>query len=326
VYVVSHQRDPVTITAVAVFARDAATGSLTQLPGTQGCISEHLGPDVCTPAVGLLSARSVAVSRDGKHVYVAAEADSVAVFARDAATGALTQLAEPHGCVSQSGSGGRCTQGKALDGAYAVVVSKDGRFVYVASQLSRAVAVFRRHRKTGVLTQLADEAGCIAEDGSVEQCTDGTGLRGPTSLALSPNGKSVYVASDGGSELAVLARSRRTGKLRAVQCFDDDGSAACERAVGMRQPHSVTVSPDGERVYVAARDDDAVAVFARDAATGALLQPDGRAACVSDDGSEGLCTDGRALDHPRSVTVSADGRHVYVAAQGSGVAVLQPKR
>jgi 6-phosphogluconolactonase (cycloisomerase 2 family) len=327
VYVVSQQRDPITLSALALFARDQSTGALTQLPGADGCISEDPGAGACTPGIGLRGAAAVAVSPDGRHVYVASQIDAVAVFARNDATGALTQLPEPYGCISQSGNGGRCTQGRALDGARSLVVSKDGRFVYVASELSRAVAVLARDRRTGALSQLAGEAGCVANDGSIEMCTQAVGLGGPTSLALGRNGKFAYVVSAVSDELAVLARDRKTGTLASVHCVKDDGSIMCEPAVALRQPYSVTVSPDSKHVYVAARDSDAVAVFAQERQSGSLRQLATPSGCVSDDGTEGLCSDGRALRDPRSVSVSRDGRHVYAATQGSAaVAVLQRRR
>jgi len=324
VYVVSHQRDPVTLSSIALFARDASTGALTQLPGNQGCLSEDATLTECTPAIGIRHAASVAVSRDGKNVYVASESDAVAVFARDVATGVLTQLPEPQGCVSQSGSGGRCTQGKALDGASAVVTSRDGRFVYVASEKSRAVAVLARDRSSGALQQLPGEDGCAADDPSLEQCTLAVGLGAPSAIALSPDGKGIYVTSEATHQLAVLARNAGRGTLRGIHCIRDDGSIVCEPAVALRQPYSVAVSRDGRQVYVASKDSAALAVFSRDRKTGSLSQLATPAGCISEDGSEGLCRDGRALYVPRSVTVSRDGRHVYVAAQGSeGVAVLR---
>ena len=271
---------------VASLARNAITGALTQLASPMGCISEDAGAGACTPGIGLRSAASVTVSRDGRNVYVASQSDAVAVFARNDETGALSQLPEPQGCVSQSGSGGHCTQGKALDGAHSVALSKDGRFVYVASEISRAVAVFARNKRTGALTQLPGEDGCVSENGSTELCTDGVGLGGPVALAVSPNGRNVYAVSSPTHQLAVLARDRRTGTLRPVHCITDDGSVVCSPAVAFRQPFAVTVSPDSKRVYVAARDDDAVAVFASDRKTGSLTQlpaPDG---CVSDDGAK----------------------------------------
>jgi len=327
VYAASQQRDPVTLSAIALFARDPDSGLLTQLPGARGCVSEDPGAGDCTPGIALQSVRNLAVSRDGRHVYAASESDAVAVFARDAVTGDLRQLPEPRGCISQSGSGGRCTQGKALDGAEGIAISRDGRFVYVASETSRAVAVFARNRSTGALTQLPGTLGCIADNAMTEGCTDGVGLGSPTSIAIAPNGKSVYVASPWSDQLAVLARNPKTGALEHEHCLQEDGSVVCEPAVGLNQPGAVTTSPDGKHVYVASRDSDAVAAFASDRRTGTLHQLPMLAACISEDGSEGACSDGRALAGPRSVSVSRDGRHAYVATQGShAIAVLQRRR
>ncbi|MEJ7656710.1 MAG: hypothetical protein WKF33_06755 [Thermoleophilaceae bacterium] len=72
---------------------------------------------------------------------------------RDRRTGGLTQLPDPDGCVSESGSGGQCEDGKALRGAASVTVSPDGRNAYVASLVSDAVAAFARDR-SGALNQL----------------------------------------------------------------------------------------------------------------------------------------------------------------------------
>jgi cysteine-rich repeat protein len=72
-----------------------------------------------------------------------------------------------------------------------------------------------------------------------------------------------------------------------------------------RDPEWVAVSPDGAHVYVVGNIDDAVAVFARSAGTGALTP-----LAVVRDGIDGV--DG--LEGARSVTVSPDGIHVYVAS------------
>jgi hypothetical protein len=63
-----------------------------------------------------------------------------------AAPGALTQLADPDGCVSETGTGGDCADGRALDAARSVAVSPDGKHVYVASANSSAVVVFAREK------------------------------------------------------------------------------------------------------------------------------------------------------------------------------------
>src|SRR3989442_493049 len=63
------------------------------------------------------------------------------------------------------------------------------------------------------------------------------------------------------------------------------------------------------------------------ASTGMLMQLTGTAACVSEHGSGNACTDGNALSDAYGVTVSPDGRHVYVASFVSGaVAAFSRKK
>jgi DNA-binding beta-propeller fold protein YncE len=128
--------------AVAVLDR-AADGTLTQKPGTAGCISDT-GAGPCADGTALNGAFSVTVSPDGRSAYVASSlSDAVAVLDR-AADGTLTQRPLTAGCISDTGSGGACVDGSALDAAFSVTVSPDGRSAYAASGLSGAVAVFDR--------------------------------------------------------------------------------------------------------------------------------------------------------------------------------------
>ena len=102
------------------------------------------------------------MSPDGDNVYVASlSSDAVAAFSRDHTTGALTQLAGTVGCVSETGNGGSCADGQALDRPRSVAVSPDGRNVYVAAETSDAVAAFSRDQTTGRLAQLAGTASCV---------------------------------------------------------------------------------------------------------------------------------------------------------------------
>jgi 6-phosphogluconolactonase (cycloisomerase 2 family) len=63
--------------------------------------------------------------------------------------------------------------------------------------------------------------------------------------------------------------------------------------------YSVAVSPDGNHVYVAAYNADAVAWF--------TINPDGSL-------TYGGCYSDANIDHAFAVTVSPDGNHIYVAA------------
>ena len=270
VYVVSDGDD-----AVAVFSRDAATGTLTFVEMEQDAVG---GVD------GLASAESVAISPDGRHVYVAAELDhAVAVFSRDASTGALA-FEGVHKDSDPGVSG--------LGGAYSVAVSPSGSHVYVAGLWDDSVAIFERDEVSGALT-FVEMHQDPSSGGSAE------GLDGAKSVAVSPDGNNVYAI--GGNDYAVVVFDRNPDGTLNYREMHQDGVGEVD---GLYDAQAVIVSPDGRHVYATGRDDDAVAVFGRNASTGALtfveMQQDGAGEVDGLEGAEGIA-------------ISADGNHVYVA-------------
>jgi DNA-binding beta-propeller fold protein YncE len=109
----------------------AVTGDLTQPAGTAGCISETGTGGTCADGHGLDSANQVAVSPDGKSVYVASFSNAVVRLNRNTTTGAISQPAGTAGCISETGAG-PCADGHGLNGADRVAVSADGKSDYVA--------------------------------------------------------------------------------------------------------------------------------------------------------------------------------------------------
>ena len=188
------------VTATAL----AATGDLTQPPGRTGCISQT-GAGPCANGHGLLNQYSVAVSRDGKSVYVASGgSNAVARLVRNTTTGAITQPAGTAGCISETGAG-PCANGHGLGVAFGVTVSPGGRSVYVASQVG-AVVRLNRNTTTGTITQPDGSAGCISETGA-GGCANGHALLRPLSVAIAPGGKSVYSASFNSNAVARFNRA-----------------------------------------------------------------------------------------------------------------------
>jgi 6-phosphogluconolactonase (cycloisomerase 2 family) len=232
------------------------------------------------------------LSPDGNHVYVSSYTDdAVAVFSRDTTTGALTFVE-----VQIDENGGV----NGLNGAESVAVSPDGKHVYAAGQNDDAVAVFSRNSGTGALT-------------FVEAIVDGTGgadlLNGAESVAVSPDGKNVYAASLDDWAITVFTRNATTGALTFLEAHED-GAAGVD---GLQNARSVTVSPAGSHVYAVGQGDDSVAVFSRNAATGALTFVE-----IVKDGVEGV----EGLDDPRSVIISPDGTGAYATSRYDDTVVV----
>ena len=83
---------------IAILAR-SRDGKLAQA----GCVKDFAPASVCTDAFAMPRPVALVVSPDGRHVYATSRGShAVLVFARDAATGGLTQT----GCVSDSGGDG----------------------------------------------------------------------------------------------------------------------------------------------------------------------------------------------------------------------------
>jgi DNA-binding beta-propeller fold protein YncE len=303
--------------ALVRFNRNITTGAITQPAGTAGCISET-GAGPCADGRALSGVDAVAVSPDGKSVYVTS-LGGVARFNRNTTTGAITQPTGTAGCVSETGAG-PCADGHALaNGADSVAVGPNGASVYVASYPNNAVLRFTRNTTTGAITQPAGTAGCISETGA-GPCGDGHGLVGAVWVAPTADGKSVYVSSAAGNSVARLNRNTTTGAISqpagTAGCISQTGSGPCAAGHALIDPVWVSVSADGKNVYVASLQSDAVARFNRNTTTGAISQPAGTAGCISETGA-GPCGDGHGLLGPFSVALSADGKSAYVASYDS---------
>jgi DNA-binding beta-propeller fold protein YncE len=250
---------------LAAAAALAVTGDLTQPAGSAGCVSNG-GSGGCAVGHALSGPASVAVSPDGKNVYVASYGSNAVVrLTRNTTSGTITQPAGSAGCVSNGGSGG-CAIGHGLIQALSVGVSPDGTSVYVASYGSNAVARLTRNTTSGAITQPAGSAGCISNGGS-GGCAVGHALSGPHGVAVSADGKSVYVASYLSDAVARLNRNTTGGAITqpagSTGCISETGSGQCANGNALFSPLSVTVSADGKSVYDASYDSFAVARFNR---------------------------------------------------------------
>jgi DNA-binding beta-propeller fold protein YncE len=294
-----------------------------QLSGQSGCVVDRSKPGGGCGRVRALSgpapflgSHAIAISPDGKNVYVASSRSSaIAIFVRNTRTGGLTQRLGTAGCVALLGNGG-CAKAIGLGAPNSVTVSADGKNVYATSLASNAVVIFHRNRSTGALTQLGNGTGCIANVAS-RGCTTGRALDGPDVVAVSPDGANVYVGAFRGSALVVFTRNASTGALTqpadTTGCIANTATTGCATGLALGNPEGLAVSPDGTDVYVAAPGSDALDTFTRNASTGSLSQVTDGNGCISSSALTG-CTLGRQLAGADAVVVSPDGASVYVTS------------
>ena len=163
---------------------------------------------------------------------------------------------------------------------------------------------------TALLAAPAARAEHLTFGGAISDYDAGVdGLAWVIQEVVSPDGRHVYAQGASDDAVTALARDATTGALTFIEA-EVDGVNGVD---GLDFASSVAISPDGANVYATGSDDDAVAVFARSAETGALTFVE-----AEFDGVNGV----EGLDQARGVTVSPDGRHVYVAGQVSNALVV----
>jgi DNA-binding beta-propeller fold protein YncE len=307
----------------------SAVGLLAQLPGKAGCLVNRAQPAKGSKfpkgckrvrALGgpapFLGSNALAISGDGKNVYVASSrSDAITIFRRGARSGKLTQRSGAAGCIALKAANG-CAKARGLNGPNSVAVSADGTTVYATSLISDAVTSFRRNRSTGALTQLPGASGCVANR-STPGCATGRALDGPDVIAVSPDGKNVYVGAFIGNAIAVFDRNASSGALTqpsdTTGCTVNAPTSGCATGLALASPEGMAISGDGDNVYVATAVSNAVGVFTRDATTGALNQATDGSGCIVDSALAG-CTTGTQIDGANAVAISGDDDDVYVTS------------
>jgi DNA-binding beta-propeller fold protein YncE len=281
-----------------------ATGDLS----FNDCFGVLTGCGTTTPTSAMYGPLSVAVSADGNNVYVAASnATAIDTFARNATNGALAFV----GCIGDDTGCTTTSPANAVDGPRSVTVSPDGLSVYATTAESQAIDTFSRNPATGALTF----DNCIGNDppGCTKTSPSGA-LDTAVSVAVSPDGGSVYVTGSYENVLDAFARNASTGALTFAGCVGPySGCTATNPANALEGPVSVTVSADGSNVYVAASQANVLDTLTRNAASSALTF----SGCTGEDTGCTSTTPTNAVTQVSSVAVSADGQSAYATAIGS---------
>jgi YVTN family beta-propeller protein len=283
------------------------------------------GPPVSTYGFGLYPG-SITVDPFGKFVFVTNEGDpwgyeagsngSVAMYAIDATTGALTSTGTVNGncpglcdpssmVVDPSGKFAYVTTGgagvpynvgmytvNATTGALtsvgaiaagpvpiSVAVDPAGNFVYVA-------AVNATSGSAGSLSMYAINAttGALASTGTIATGTD------PVSVAVDPAGKFAYVTNSGSNDVAIYTIDATTGALTSIGTISAGSTPTC-----------IAIDPSGKFAYVTNSASNDGSMYTIDATTGALT-------------SIGTTAAGST---PTSIAIHPSGKFAYVTNSGS---------
>jgi len=306
--------------ASALVAASVAFGAPGQL-SPRGCldVAGPGGPDDCgRTAPGLDGASDIAISPDGRSVYVTAfDDDAIVHLRRNRSNGSLRAA----GCIEDEGgvATGCARSVDGLNGAIAVEVSPNGRHVYTVAYHDSTLLHFKRNPRSGKLVRKSciDDADLAVVD---DVCPGGAeSLSGPQDVALSPDARSLYVPSQLDSGIVTFNVNRR-GKPRFRNCIEDDDKITDDcpgEREGLFSAQAVTVTPNGRQVYVAASGDSAIVHFGRNRRTGSL----GYRGCVDNrtpPGPDDCARTAQGIREAHSLAISPDGRFLNAGANNDG--------
>lgn len=270
---------------------------------------------------GLIGANGpygIAISPDGRHVYVVDEGDDrVSAYAINDSN-----------VLSHIGSFDSSTLPAAsqFDGPMQVAVSADGANVYVTGRLSASITTFARNADSGELVFVDTVKngagyGCVLNQGCQGNVA---GLAGAYGIALSPDGKFIYVSSITEDSVVVFRRSETTGAPSSTALLGS-GAYFVQRFTHptLNSAYGLAMSPDGTSLLVTGYSSDSLLALQRDPITGEL----GYAQTLSTGDAPGLNGVFRVILTPAgdfAYTASYDGNAVCAFSRNIVNGALSP--
>ncbi|RMQ50931.1 hypothetical protein ALQ04_01860 [Pseudomonas cichorii] len=217
-----------TISTITLYQRDVISGALSYV----GVVASN---ETSTDYFG-----QVVVSADGNSMYVVSADNSnpgISAFTINA-QGGLTEVGHLSDGIGQGSD---------------LVISSDGRSVYVSASWDNGIAIFNRDSTSGALTYA----------GSLTTLGNGQSLTSTGGLGLSSDGNFLYVSDRSNNSVRILSRAS-DGSLTLAGTIRD----------GLSSVYSLTdisLSADGSALYLGHNGSDpSLLVYSRDATTGAL--------------------------------------------------------
>ena len=282
-----------------------------------------------------------------------AEEPAIFTYDRNATTGKVTRRTGPTSCATQSGLAGNCLAVPQLGNPQDIVISPDGASIYVSNADSNSIVQLKRS-STGALsagaTCLGQPAACtpvvgMGQPHALAVSPDNKTLYARTTQGAGQGTLLVFTRTTSGASTGALAQ-----KASPDGCWSEVAAANCRTGSGLSL-QSWQIAATNTNVYVTGRNDGyylwydacypygcwspyyyvppsgSIATFGRNA-DGTLTQAADPNGCISNNTASGgnsnfpgtnapsRCRDGNdALETARGVTISPDGKSVYVGAQ-----------
>lgn len=236
------------------------------------------------PFVDIRTPSAIAVSANGSFAYVAnSETNNVTAF-RVGTNGAL---------LFGDSTSGNPNPVSAGTTPQALAISKDSQFLYVANSGSDDVTVFKIGT-AGALTLVPQTEG--------RSKPVGAGASSPIGLAITPNGRFLYVATSN-SNMVTAFQVDSSGVLTLVPSAGASTNPISSGGAGLT---ALALSPNGQFLYVTNGTSNTVTIF--------RVEPSGLLTLIPPTTSNPISTGGTT---PNGLAIGADGAHLYVA-NGSG--------
>ncbi|MDY4381489.1 beta-propeller fold lactonase family protein [Pectobacterium brasiliense] len=236
-----------------------------------------------TAISGLGTVTAAARTTDGLAVYVSDDKGAIALFQRDANSGELTYVRT-------------FAAAEGVTGISQLQVSAEGNSVYALRADGNAIVWFSRD-ENGELTHKAT----IASDYDI----DNGNLNNIKGIALSDDGKNLYLINSYSDQLAYFSRDTATGALTYVEALGGD----MNNPPYLWAPTSILSRGNLLFVTTAINDTSTVIVYQRD--DSGKLTPLGHVRDFTDATGNTV-----QLSGLEQITVSADGRSIFVANAG----------
>jgi 6-phosphogluconolactonase len=238
------------------FVANYGGGSVAVLPiaadgrlGAATAVVQHTGSSVHPERQNRPHAHCVTLDSSNRFAFVCdLGLDKILAYRFDAAKGTLTPNA-PAFTPVKPGSGPRH-----------MVFRPDGRFAYVANELTSTISAFEYDARAGALKEVQTVS-------TLPEHFDGPNTA--AEIDVHPSGRWVYVSNRGHNSVVLFASDRERGTLTYVE----------EQGTGGAKPRHFGIAPSAEYLAIGNQDSDTVLACRVDAGNG-RLRPSGIFASV----------------------------------------------